>query len=381
MELQVEIDDVYQCPGKCPGCIISSDDRVDTKGELISEADLLLYSDRIANYSLTLNELSVVNLTYGIGDHINCSNEHLVNLYNIGSRIVSLGNIQGTIGITMALIGKTDIIKSRLLEFKNSISGDVDIAPIVVIDPLKIENIVFKKVYLDNITAVKEIFGKIEFVVNLSVPSIEAMSPSTLYDLCNKFNVEELTINWSPNKFNIESTAQNTHLVSKWLIELDKLIRPLINSNSKFIDFGYRNVMEQTIKSVNDGDAISPKLSLSSMYSNTIKHSILINHKGEVYPKMEAVGDVSYSDHFNYDPYKNIHEESISNIIDFYDKSKKAEIFRPFMYSPCKACEYSKYCITTGFHIYTKLLHSSNSDACPHVAYDLFEYYSEVSRC
>lgn len=377
MELQVQIDDVYQCPGMCPGCVISKNDRKSSVASLISPSNLPQYVSSISEYTTTLEGLDVVNLTYGIGDHLSCDTATFKNLIIAGSNIAALGSNIGTIGITMAMIGKTNDVVAKLKSFKASIPDISNVVPIIVIDPLKIENKAFKETYLSNIEAAKDIFLKLEFVVNLSSTSVSIMSPSELYGLCESFGIEELTINFSPNVHNQKHTTSNLKSISNWLIDLDIIVRKRMESTLPFIDFGYRHVMESTLDSVTKSNFKSNTEALTSFYPTTIHHSILLDHHGHVFPKLEAIGDVSYSEHFNYTPIMTINNKPIADILSYYVASMPPSIVRTYSVEPCRSCVFSNECITTGFHVYNQLLPATGQSSCPHIAYDIFNHYNK----
>ena len=75
-ELQIQIDDVYACPGNCAGCILVADERR-TRTPDMSERLLRLSMNRLDAYIPTLDNLEYINLTYGIGDHLRMDQDYL----------------------------------------------------------------------------------------------------------------------------------------------------------------------------------------------------------------------------------------------------------------------------------------------------------------
>ena len=86
-ELQIQIDDVYACPGNCAGCILVADERR-TRTPDMSERLLRLSMNRLDAYIPTLDNLEYINLTYGIGDHLRMDQDYLKLLHSLGADLL-----------------------------------------------------------------------------------------------------------------------------------------------------------------------------------------------------------------------------------------------------------------------------------------------------
>ena len=79
MELQVQIDDVMACPGRCPGCALSASERRSATPDMGVDV-LARVAKSVAQYARVLGPKSV-NVTFGIADHFLIGEEYVHDIY------------------------------------------------------------------------------------------------------------------------------------------------------------------------------------------------------------------------------------------------------------------------------------------------------------
>ena len=391
-EIQIEIGDVYGCPGHCPGCALSSLEKKGTDPDMDFNV-LKLSIEKLIPYVKSLKNLEKLNLTYGIADHFLMSNEYLEKTYHLGADLLEktgMNNGQNGIFFSASMIGKHQNIMNKV-EYLHKVAQKrgVPFYIIAVLDPKNLYRKNFAEIYKNNIIKTNELIGKVDLSINLSEEAIDNISPQDIYDFTIENHFDELTINWIPTHDNINYVYFDQKKLKNWLIELDKIIE----KNGEKIGTSYRTVMLRTINSV----MCSSDSNLDNDFSSEIKmklnelvgKSIQISDKGDIFPKYEAIGDVPHSPRLGIEAWGNITEDkSIEQIInDGMNKTEKF-ILKQFVKNPCLGCEYNKFCSNSGFHIYNHIL-SKNLNirdkvnknikdlSCYHVGKEMFSYYYE----
>lgn len=387
-ELQIEIDDVYGCPGHCPGCVLSTLERKTNIPDMnfsILEKSI----NKLKDYIPTLKNLEKVNLTYGIADHFLMSNEYLKKTYNLGADLIEeTGFNNGYNGIfyTASMIGKHEKIMEKVSFLHNlSLKRGVRFYIIAVLDPKNLYHKSFAETYKNNIIETNNLIGKVDLSINLSEEAISKISPKELYDFALLNNFDEVTINWTPTEDNIKFVYFEQKKLSKWLIEFDELL-----NNENKLSTSYRPVIKKTINNLmcKSFDEVENSLQedIANNLDELVKKSIQIDDKGNIFPKYEAIGDIAHNPRIGIKPWGNIQEEiSINDIILRELPSTKKFIIKQFTKEPCLSCEYNKFCANSGFHIYNYVLNNFATKEkikenihdldCFHVAKSLFKHY------
>lgn len=388
-EIQIEIDDVYACPGHCPGCVLSSIERKTFEPDM-KEETLVNSINKLIEYVPTLNHLEKINLTYGIGDHFLMSDEYLAKIYNLGADLIERTNLKNQyngVFLTASLIGKHDIIMEKVKNLhKESIKREVPVYVIAVLDPKHLYHKKFSEVYKKNIIEINKVLKKVDLSINLSEEAIDNISPEELYDfaLINQF--DEVTINWTPTNDNMSYVYFNQEKLANWLIRFDKLI-----AKEEKLSTSYRPVIKKTInnlmcKTFNE-EKNNLKDDIKMHLPEIIKKSIHIDEKGNVFPKYEAIGDISHTPRLGIKEWGNVNEKvSLNDIIERSMLNTEKFVLKQFTKEPCLSCEYNNFCANSGFHIYNYVLNNNllfkptvkkniEELKCYHTAKILFSHY------
>ena len=94
-EMQIQIDDVYACPGHCPGCALSSVERKGYEPDVSLETLHLIY-DKLNDYLKEINNYDRIGITYGIADHFLMSDDYLAKTFLLGSQLIKNSQIDNS---------------------------------------------------------------------------------------------------------------------------------------------------------------------------------------------------------------------------------------------------------------------------------------------
>lgn len=393
-EIQIEIDDVYGCPGHCPGCVLSSIERKSNEPDMpfsILETSI----NKLIEYVPTLDNLTKINLTYAIADHFLMTDEYLQKTFNLGADLIEKTNLKNEyngVFYTASMIGKHEnIMKKVKILHEQSLLREIPVYVIAVLDPKNLYHKSFAEVYKKNIIETNKLLKKVDLSINLSEEAINKITPQQLYEFAQMNEFDEVTINWTPTDDNIQYVYLDQEKLANWLIEFDQLI-----SKDDKISTSYRPVMQKTIDNLMcktvDGIENTLQEDLSMHLKELVKKSIQIDDKGNIFPKYEAIGDVAHTPRIGLQPWGNIMEEqSIEKIIEKNLKQTEKFVIKQFTKEPCLSCNYQKFCANSGFHIYNYILNKNlnmrdkvNNNirkmGCYHVAKKLFEYYNNEAE-
>ncbi len=379
-ELQIQIDDVYACPGNCAGCILVADERR-TQTPDMSERLLRLSIDRLDAYIPTLDNLEYINLTYGIGDHLRMEQGYLKLLHELAADMLErhgYDDPKNAVFFTTSLIGKAEILLPRLEDLARH-DKRVQFYPIAVLDPAKLYNKNFGAVYEGNILRTKELFGKVDLAINLSAEAIERITPQDLHDFAAENEFDEVTINWTPTKANIAHTAPCIDDLAEWLIAFNRAVVAGDKIGSSFAPVLRRSI--DAVMCGADGDS-TPTLqqAVNDVLPETIRKSIEIDHMGNLLPKLEAVGDITHGDRFGLPTLGNINQGPIDELLAENMNPLKARVIGIHSRSPaCASCDHLSICAVTGFHVQTHILgpRADREQGCPHVAAQLIDHFRD----
>ena len=394
-EIQIEIDDVYACPGHCPGCVLSS---VERKGYApdMDFSTLQNSITKLKEYVSKLSNLEKINLTYGIADHFLMDNSYLEKTYLLGADLIESANLPNKyngVFYTASMIGKHEHIMEKI-KFLHSVSQKrgVPFYIIAVLDPKNLYHKKFGEIYAKNILEANKLIGKVDLSINLSEEAIDQITPQELYDFALLNDFDEVTINWVPTDDNIKYVYFNQDKLAQWLIDFDNLV-----AKDNKLGTSYRPVMIKTINNIMcKSDNYSEHL--QSLVKNNLQElvmkSIQIDHTGSFFPKYEAIGDIAHNPRFGIQEWGNV-----NNNIDLHSVilNKIAEtekfVIKQFTREPCLSCEYNKFCANSGFHIYNHVLNKNEDvnvklqikknikdNGCYHMAKKLFTHYYEQEK-
>lgn len=392
-EIQIEIDDVYGCPGHCPGCILSSLERKNNQADM--SFDILEKSiEKLIEYVPTLKNIEKLNLTYGIADHFLMSNEYLAKTYHLGANLIEktgLKNEYNGVFYTASLIGKHEHIidKVKFLNEQSEKRG-IPFYVIAVLDPKNLYHKKFAEVYKKNIIETNKIIKKVDLSINLSEEAVNNLTPSQLYEFALMNEFDEITINWTPTIDNMKYVYFDQNKLADWLIEFDELI-----AKDEKLTTSYRPVMKKTVNNLmcSEEDNSSLFSAIEMHLPELVTKSIQIDDKGNIFPKYEAIGDIAHSPRLGMKEWGNIMEDkTLKNIIQEGLVDTKVFVMKQFNKMPCITCDYNHFCANSGFHMYNYVLNqnkemnhivkkSVNQNECYHIAKKLFHhYYQQLNK-
>lgn len=395
-EIQIEIDDVYGCPGHCPGCVLSNIERKSNVADM--SIDTLKKSiAKLIEYVPTLKNIEKINLTYGIADHFLMSKEYLEQTYHLGADLIEKTNLKNEyngIFYTASMIGKFEHIMDKV-HFLHDISKKrgIPFYIIAVLDPKNLYHKKFGEIYAKNIIETNKLIGRVDLSINLSEEAIDNITPQALYEFATLNNFDEVTINWVPTDDNIRYVYFDQKKLAQWLIDFNELIE-----KDDKLSTSYSPVMKKTINSLMcKSDAYLNDFSdqLKLHLPELVEKSIQIDHEGNIFPKYEAIGDIAHNPRLSIKQWGNIHElKSLREIINLGKKETEKFVLKQFTKGPCLDCSYNKFCANSGFHIYNHVL-LQNKDintqlqikeniktlGCYHTGKMMFDYfYAKVEK-
>ena len=373
-ELQVEIDDVYGCPGKCPGCVLSALERKSYNSDMdiaIRKRIILLLNDYIKN----LSYLEKVNITYGIADHLIMDNDYLFDIYYDAAKLIVDNHLDtgyNSVFISTSLIGKHEKIVNKLKDLHNryiNTGFNVPLLLIAVLDPIKLYNTKnFSEIYKDNIYEANKLFKRVDLAINLSDDAISNITPQQLYDFALLNHFDEVTINYAPTKDNFKYTNIDLEKLSNWLISFNEILEKQENISTSYTPILKKILLNRK----NDENLIS---TLSTQIDEVVKKSIQFDHLGNVFPKFEAVGDVPHNNRFGYSELGNVME--IENLTEFMNEkipTIKKNILSSLKNKVCMKCDYIDVCAVSGYHVYNNVF--KHDSECSHIGYKMINYFN-----
>lgn len=384
-ELQIQIDDVYACLGQCAGCILSSSERKGSTPDM-SPAILDLTIARLIEHAASLAPLKRVNLTFGIADHLQMSDEYLIELHRKGAQVVRAGRPtdpeHSGVFFTTSLIGKPAEIIGRLQHLRDNTDRDVPLLPLVVLDPRLMKASKFGPMWREMVIAAREMFGEIDLSINLSDEAVAAMPPEELIAFADANAFNEVTVNWTPTLLNAHHTLNDIDATRNWLVGFDEIAR-----HKAYIGTSFRPVIQRTVDSIMcraGADIPSMRETVQHILPETVAKSIEIDHLGNLLPKLEAVGDNAHSERFGLRSMGHLSEGSIGSLIERFMPGMVRSVVAEHSKGACASCPVSALCAGTGFHVATHVLratgHKEALDECPHVARTLIErIYGELA--
>ncbi len=377
-ELQIQIDDVYACLGQCAGCVLAVEERRSQAPDM-SDATLKLAIDRLVEHAAAMQPLQRINVTFGIADHILFGADYLVKLHQMASAVIDaaqpVDREHSGVFFTTSLVGKPAKVLAMLHEVRQRIDDRIPLIPLVVLDGRLIEAAKFGPMWREMVLAAKTLFGKVDLSTNLSDDAIKVMSPRQLADFALLNGFDEVTVNWAPTLSNARQTLVDPKAMEQWLLGFDA-----IAEGRDQITTSFRPVIAKTVDALMcKFDGTPPDLisTVTNLVPETIMKSIEIDHRGNLLPKFEAIGDITHAERHGLEPLGHIETGSIAAIIETAMPKMQRRIAAIHAKGACGNCAYSPVCAGTGFHIATNVArktgHLPEMQGCPHVAYGLID--------
>lgn len=394
-ELQIQINDVYACPGHCPGCTLTAIERKTTNPDILPTTLINTFS-KLDEYVKSMR-INKVNVTYGIADHLMMSDEYLEFTFHQAADFlqnIPQSNNDNSIFYSSSMIGKTSFIeqKMRLFEKLRNETGQ-NVYMLAVLDPKNLTHKSFGKTFSQNIIISQEILGDIDLSINMSLEAMKGISPEALFEFAQQNKFCKININWTPTEDNILLTYMDQNEFLQWLLKFDELV------STTNMETSYRPAILKTIDGLKckeqdwDSDLLT---SLKEFAPAALYKHLHIDDKGFVYSHFEGIGDAAHNPRFGYNSAGNVNSDiSLSEMLNKYAEDSVYEIFKYYLLEPCLDCEYKIYCANSGFHVYNKILvdNSKKNEAvaqqlkksiqennCPHTGRGIFSHYEKVAR-
>lgn len=382
-ELQIQIDDVYACPGNCGGCVLAADERRATVPDMRPDILDLVYH-RFDEYLAGLPRVDHIIITYGIADHLRMQDEYLADICQRADDVLTRHGYTGpgnAIFFTTSLIGKTDQLLPRL-ERLHARPRNVPCYPIAVLDPAKLYNRNFGAVYEGNILRTKALFGQVDLAINLSDEAIARITPQDLHDFAADNGFREVTLNWTPTDGNLDRTFGNVPALTQWLFDFLAAVDDGGRIGSSLDPVFLRSIDAVYCQS-HDADRLPTMMeALTSIVPMTIRHSLQIDHEGYLLPKLEAVGDMTHGSRFGLPHLGHLSAAPIEQLLDRAMPGLLTRVARLHSTTrACMQCPHTPICAINGFHVYQHVARDRidhDSPDCPHLAAALIARYRDV---
>ena len=396
-EIQIELDDVYGCPGHCPGCVLSTIEKKNVEPDMLFST-LQKSFEKLSEFVPTLEHLEKINVTYGIADHFLMSNEYLEKTFLEAAQFIqkmNLSNPHNGVFYTSSMIGKSKHILEKV-QYLQKISQKMNVPfyIIAVLDPKNLYRKNFADVYKKNIIETNRLIGKVDLSINLSDEAISYITPQELFDFAKMNDFDEVTINWTPTFDNLQFVYMEQNQLANWLIAFDQLIQ-----KDEKLGTSFRPVILRTLHNLEckkPQQELSFQENLSLNLPELIYKSIQIDHQGNIFPKYEAIGDIPHSPRLHFQEIGNVHDLlSISEMFSQFLPTTKKYVIKQFLKEPCSSCSFNQYCANTGFHIYNHVLNEAaknhslirqkiyeniQQNQCLHIGKKIFNYYHQQEQ-
>lgn len=395
-ELQIQINDVYACPGHCPGCSLSIVERKSSNSDM-NITTLINAIEKIKDYVTNFNNLEKINITYGIADHFLMDEEYLETTFNLAADLIEFANLSNPhngVFYSVSMIGKHEKIMEKVKFLHQlSLQRGVPVYFNAVLDPKNLYHKKISQAYIDNVRETNNLIGILDLSINLSNEAIEFLSPQELFKFASDNKFDKVNINWTPTSDNLDLSYIEHDKFTHWLIEFDKLIQ------TTEMEISYRPSMTKIInsiqcKSTQFTDNQDFQQTLDNFLKETMLKTFQIDEKGNLFSHFEGIGDVSHSPRLGFKPLGNVNAStSILDMIQSNIIQTKKVITKEFISEPCASCKHNIYCANTGFHVYNNVLRnavksnptikklvSDNVEkyGCPHIAKTMFDYYENI---
>jgi len=381
-ELQIQIDDVYACPGNCGGCVLAAEERRATRPDMTPETLELVFR-RLDDYLGQLEGLDVVNITFGIADHLRMDDAYLATIYQYGrDLLVRHGHDRpgNALFFTTSLIGKPELLLPRLEKLR-ALHDRVPIYPIAVLDPAKLYNKNFGAVYEDNILRTKALFGQVDLAINLSDEAIARITPQELHDFAADHGFREVTLNWTPTSGNLARTFGAVETLKDWLFAFLEAVDSGQRIGSSLDPVFLRSINALLCQAKSPDNLPTMIEALGAILPTTIRHSLQIDHEGWLLPKLEAIGDITHGSRFDLPALGHLGDAPIAELLSGAMPGLMRRIIRLHSQSrACMACPHIAICAINGFHVYQHVardLIDPEQTECAHVAAALIDRYRQ----
>jgi hypothetical protein len=374
-ELQLELDDVYACPGKCPGCVLTPLERKGQEADMSEETRTLILQSLRA-YIPTLSNLQSMNFTYGIADHLLMELPYLERIVLDANQLFLDVGLQdtGSIFLSTSLIGKSELLVEKMQALSRlQTRFETRLSLLVVLDPAKLLHQTFGDNYRTHVETAKTLFSSVDLSINLSQAAVEQLSPEALVTFAQSYGFHEVTVNWTPTPDNLSFTYSLSFMpqLTDWLLRFAALSKEVGLSSSYVPVIQKAYTAWRCASDAESADEGAWLPLLSSLLPETLSKSLQFDHHGQVFPKWEAVGDVPHNNRFSFADWGNVREAPLTTLVARGIQQSTRAVVHTLRKAPsCQSCSYAGLCATTGFHIYTHVLPKSHD--CPHVAKALF---------
>ncbi|GAB5389766.1 MAG: hypothetical protein Alpg2KO_27340 [Alphaproteobacteria bacterium] len=377
-ELFIRLDTLTACPGNCPGCALSqAERRADMPSLPMRRLDEIY---RLAERHARAMVPHSVVITHGIGDHLMLPTEQVQRLLQRAEQFVlSIPGIDVTsslIQFSTSLIGREKHTAARLQRIAKA-RGQVPVVPLVVVDPLKIVHEGYGPVYKRLVALARDLFGKADAGINLSLPAIEAMPAEQFHDLLAEYGYSEVELVWAPTDDSLDRTATGLDRLAEWVTAFH------IRAEQQGVLYSSTSDLADHARMIWSRPPMPLPAQVREAAATSMRRYLRFDETGELQPDFPATAAIFHSSRFGLKGAGRIDGiEDLAQLAATTEPKLAAHILKTHMRSPaCADCPHLPVCATTGFHILNNVLSDGGMTAdagCPNrVARALFDRIAE----
>ena len=361
---KIALENVINCGGTCSGCMLSDDEKKSLEGSWTDgEYDAAMgFVGRLLDANAgPVREPDSVTLLIGQGDHCTMPVERIVRIVE-GLPPVSQG--KAVTILTGSAIGKPSLMIPKLeavYEASRRINESVFFA--VVFDPVKSLHKSFADAYAENISAMRDIFGAIDFTGNLGPDFVQCMKPAEMHEFLLTNGFRNIELNLVPTMFSAQMFSRHWDEIVDWVVEFNDIW----TADGRH-EVHYGTLLMRYIDLIERAGQESD--SLRRLIAANLRREIYIDHDGNV-SFMQAGGTgntIPFVSRFGYKPIGNIHNEGLVTRIDRLAEMSAIKIVNEVtLAEACAECSERELCAMSGATVLRKMMRPllTEKDGCP----------------
>lgn len=364
-ELQIQLDDVLSCTGNCPGCALQRAERDDPENAGWSEDMRSLALFRVGEHLERIRP-DRARLTFGVGDHMLCSDDYLSEIYLAGRAAMKPHVRERSVHVTFSFIARPERFIPRLERLASHVFLDTPLHPTVVLDPDLLHHAKLGERFAQSIRRATTLFDRLDLSLALSDHVVEIYSPAELCALAADCGAGDLAIAWTPTAGNAASTG-NLDALAGWLLDFDEA------SRASGVSASFQPVFRGLLAG---RGASAPMEALDAALPEHLDHYLEIDHGGALVARFEAVGDIAHGPRFGFPALGHIASAPLHDIaLSGLSGVKRRILAVHSRHASCQTCPWLGACAVTGFHIPLSILPVRSGGQCPTVARHLFDHF------
>jgi hypothetical protein len=377
--LLLTIEDVMSCPGQCPGCLTSLQDRR-TREPSMKPHIMNTLIDRIDAYLDVETGFRSLETIFVIGDHLYLPEEYMQGVYQkfIDRFIDRLPHDDSRFIFSAALYQHYDQVMPILERHMAKSNERFPMQMNCVLDPLNIK--ARPKLWEEQLKIIRaaksELGMPVDVSMNLSVQATQSISPKEYRDLVKELGLQEVILNWTPSVNNSVYTNYDLVTIESWIREFTGLLE-----KDRSITADYIEALRGKAEAI---QGLSLNEALEYTIRPLLKHYLYIDYEGNILPRLDGVGDIAHHKAFGYKPTYNVLSHSLKEAAGNLYREVSRQMIKSTTQPACMGCQHKDLCTVSGYHVYTDFLrHTKKMDIlknsplhqnrCPHVGKAVFD--------